>query len=182
MSVHPPSRGRVGMRSLSVAAILSLVAVAGAGCSTGSSGSSSSTSTAASSSAAASSTSGSSASASGSTSYPAGKEDVCQARDQLKTSIDALTSTQLLAEGTNAIKAGVDQVETDFDALKAAAKDDYQAPVSAMQTSLEELQTAVGNLGSGDAAANLKAVGAAIATTGASANTLFTQLKTTCGS
>ena len=50
---------------------------------------------------------------SGSTGYPAGKEDICRARDQLRTSIDQLTSTQLLAlaEGTNAIKAGVDQVQ-----------------------------------------------------------------------
>ena len=49
----------------------------------------------------------------------------------------------MVAEGTNAIKAGVDQVQTDFDALKAAAKDDYQAPVTALQSALQELQAAV---------------------------------------
>ena len=119
---------------------------------------------------------------SGSTSYPAGREDICQARDQLRTSINQLTNTQLLAEGTNAIKSGADQVQTDFDAVKAAAKDDYQAPVTALQSALQQLQAAVANLGSGDATENLRAVSAAITTTGAASENLFTQLKTACGS
>lgn len=119
---------------------------------------------------------------SGSTSYPAGKEDICRARDQLRTSIDQLTNTQVVAEGTNAIKAGVDQVQTDFAAVKAAAKDDYQAPLTALQSALQQLQAAVANLGSGDATANLRAVSTAISATGTASQNLFTQLKTACGS
>lgn len=161
------------MRSLGAAAILSLLATVVAGCASGATTTSSPSPSAATSSITATS---------GSTSYPAGKEDICQARDQLRTSINQLTDTQLVAEGTNAIKAGVEQVQTDFDAVKAAAKDDYQAPVTALQSALQQLQTAVGNLGSGDATANLRAVGAAITTTGAASENLFTQLKTACGS
>ena len=166
------SHGRLGMRMLSVAAVLSLLAAV-AGCGSGATTTSSSSPSASTS---------SMAPTSGSTSYPAGKEDICQARDQLRTSITDLTNTQLVAEGTNAIKAGVDQVQTDFDAVKAAAKDDYQAPVAAVQSALQELQAAVANLGSGDATENLRAVGAAITSTGAASEDLFTQLKTACGS
>lgn len=174
---HPP--GQVGVRSLGVAAILSLLAAVITGCASGGTTTSSPSPTAATS----STKSGSTMTAtSASTSYPAGKEDICQARDQLRTSINQLTSTQLLAEGTNAIKAGVDQVQTDFDAVKAAAKDDYQAPVTALQSALQQLQGAVAKLGSGDATENLRAVGAAITTTGAAAENLFTQLKAACGS
>jgi hypothetical protein len=158
------SPGRLGMRLLGVAAVLSLLAAV-AGCGSGATTTSSSSPSAATS---------SMAPTSGSTSYPAG--------DQLRTSITDLTNTQLVAEGTNAIKAGVDQVQTDFDAVKAAAKDDYQAPVAAVQSALQDLQTAVANLGSGDATENLRAVGAAITTTGAASESLFTQLKTACGS
>ena len=179
---HPGLRrqspGQAGMRYLGVAAIVSLLAAGAAGCASGTTGTSSVSPSAATSSMMAASMTATT----GSTSYPAGKEDICQARDQLQTSINELTNTQLVAEGTNAIKAGVDQVQTDFDAVKAAAKDDYQAPVTALQSALQQLQTAVAGLGSGDATENLRAVGAAITTTVAASENLFTQLKTACGS
>lgn len=175
--------GESRLRSLSVATVLAMLAAVAAGCGSGAtSGASSSSSAAASSSAATSSATSSSTATAASTSYPAGKEDICQARDQLKTSITDLTNTQVAAEGTNAIKAAVDQVQTDLDAVKAAAKDDYQAQVTAVQSALQQLQAAVTNLGSGDAAANLRAVSTAIAATGTASETLFTQLKTACGS
>jgi hypothetical protein len=117
-----------------------------------------------------------------STSYPAGKEQICQARDQLRLSITTLTDQGLLAAGTTAIKASVDQVQTDLDAVKTAAKQDYHAQVTDLQDALTQLQTAVGNLGSGDAAENLRTVGKAVTATGAAAEDLFTQLKTACGS
>ena len=88
----------------------------------------------------------------------------------------------LLASGTDAIKASVKQVQTNFDAVKTAAKDDYHSQVTDMQDALQQLQTAAGNLGSGDAAGNTVAVGKAITATAAAAEDLFTQLKTTCGS
>ena len=151
------------------------LAVVLAGCS---SSTSPSTSTTSSSSAA---TSASSA-ASGSTSYPAGKEQICQARDQLKTSVTSLTNPTLLVGGTDAIKAAVGQVQTDLSAVVAAGKQDYEPQVTATQSSLNALQTAVGNLGNGSVTENMTAVGTAIASTGTAAAALFTQLKATCGS
>ena len=170
------SRRHTPRRVMIVVATLAVLMATTAGCS---SNSSSSTSTASSTGTSAPSVESGSSTAS---SYPAGKEQVCQARDQLKTSITALTDQSVLAAGTTAIKASVDQVQTDFDAVKTAAKQDYHAQVTDMQDALQQLQTAVGNLGNGDAAANLLAVGKAVTATAAAAENLFTQLKTACGS
>ena len=184
------SRRRRGpVRSVVVSAAAAALAVAVAGCGSGTTPSTTtSTSTAGSPSSASTSTAGSAGSASasmagsaGSTSYPAGKEQVCQARDQLKTSTTALTNPSLLTGGSTAIKAAVDQVQTDLTAVAAAGKQDYQPQVTAMQSSLQQLQTAVGNLGNGSASENLKTIGTAIAATGTAAGDLFTQLKTACG-
>ena len=188
------SPGRT-IRSVGVGAVLVLLAGTTVACGSGttatSSSSPSASSPAASASAAASSSSSSasspaasksSAGTSGSTSYPAGKEQICQARDQLKTSITTLTDQGLLTAGTTAIKASVQQVQTNFDAVKAAAKEDYHSQVTDMQDALQQLQTAAGNLGNGDVTANLVAVGKAVTATAAAAEDLFTQLKTACGS
>ena len=169
-------RSRAVPRVAMASAVAVTLAVVLAGCS------SSNTSPSTSSSSAASSSSASSSASSGSTSYPAGKEEICGARDQLKTSIDALTKPALLLGGTDAIKAAVTQVQTDVSAVVAAGKQDYAPQVNALQTSVESLQTAVGNLGSGSVATNMQAVGTAIATTGMAASDLFTQLKAACGS
>jgi alanyl-tRNA synthetase len=186
---HSP-RLRVRVWTVGAIVILSAGVIAGCGSSTTATTSSSTTSSStASTSASATSSAKSAASsaksttgASTSASYPAGKEQICQARDELKSSITALTDQSLLAAGTTAIKASVDQVQTSFEAVKTAAKDDYHSQVTDLQDALQQLQTAVGSLGSGDAASNLLAVGKAVTATAAAADDLFTQLKTACGS
>ena len=173
-TLHP--RRRVQARISGIGVALTLLAVAVAGCASNTPSSSSSSSSIASSSA--SSTPKSSIS----TSYPPGKEQICQARDQLRTSISTLTDQSLLAAGTTGIKSAVDKVQSDFEAVKVAGKQDYQAQVSDMQDALQQLQTAVGDLGNGESAENLRAVGTAVTATGAAAEDLFTQLKTACDS
>jgi len=169
-------RPRAVPRVAMAGAVAVALAVVLAGCSSSTSPSTSSAASSSSASSAASSV------ASGSTSYPAGKEEICQARDQLKTSITALTKPALLLGGTDAIKAAVSQVQTDVSAMATAGKREYAPQVNALQTSVESLETAVGNLGSGSVATNMQAVGTAIAATGTAASDLFTQLKAACGS
>lgn len=188
-TIGSPYHGRrVRMRAWCIGGVLTVLAAAVAGCGSGTTATTTSPSTS-SSTASTPSLSASSASSasltretSSSTSYPAGKEQICQARDQLRTSITTLTDQGLLTAGTTAIKASVQQVQTDFDAVKTAAKQDYHSQVTDTQDALQQLQTAVGNLGNGDAAANLLAVGKAVTATAAAAEDLFTQLKTACGS
>jgi hypothetical protein len=160
--------GRLSLRSLAVCS-MAVLAMAVAGCS----------SKATTTSAAASS---STTSASTDTSYPADKAQLCAARDQLKASVTALATPSLLVGGTTAIKSAIDKVQTDADAVKAAAKQDYQPQVNALQTSVQDLRTAAGNLGSGSVTKNLQTVGSDIAKVGTAAEALFTQLTTSCGS
>ena len=175
---------RAPIRHVVVSASVAVLALAAGGCSSSSNTTTTSSSTAGStaSSTAGSSTSAAKAGSSTATSYPAGKEQLCQARDQLKTSMEALTNPILLTGGADAIKGAVDTVRTDLNAVVAAGKEDYQPQVDAVQSSLQQLQTAVGNLGSGNLAQNLQAVGTEIAAVGNASADLFTQLKASCGS
>ena len=179
--VGTAAAGRVSRgisRAVMAGAVAVTLALVLAGCSSSTSPSTSS----AASSTAASSASSSAPSESASTTYPAGKQALCQARDQLQTSVTALTNPTLLAGGTDAIKSAVGQVQTDLTAVVAAGKQDYEPQVTAMQSSLTALQTAVGNLGTGSVTQNMQAVGIAIASTGTAAAALLTQLKAACGS
>jgi len=179
---HPlPGRRSPGrtIRAAGIGAVLILLVGTTAACG---SGTTTTTTTSAAASLSSPSSASSVAATSGSTSYPAGKEQICQARNQLRTSVTALTDLTLLASGTTAIKAAVEQVQTDLDAVKAAGKQDYQTQVTAMQSALQQLQAAVDKMGDGSATENIQAVGTAITATGAAAEDLFTQLKTACGS
>ncbi len=118
----------------------------------------------------------------GSSTYPAGKQQVCQARDQLNSSLSALTNPILLTQGTSNIKAAIDKVQSNLTTLSKAAQQDYKPQVDAMQSSLTQLRTAVGNVGTSNAAQSLPAVGSAIANVRQSSNDLFSKLKTACGS
>ena len=147
-----------------LAAVLAVVAL---GCS------SSSSSTA---------TSGASGGGSTATTYPAGKEQACQARDKLKTSLAALTNPSLLTGGASGIKSAIDTVQTDLNNLARASKQDYKPQVDALQSALKQLQTAVGNLGNGNGVQNLQAVGTQIGNVGSAAGDLLSQLQAACGS
>lgn len=166
------------MRCVAVSAMVAALAIALAGCSSSTTPTSTSTST----STTPSASSTSPASSGTPSSYPAGKEQLCQARDQLKTSVASLTNPSLLQQGTVVIKAAVDQVQTDLNAVVAAGTQDYQPQVTALQSALQQLQSATGNLGNGNVSQNLQAVGTAIAATGTAAADLFGQLQATCGS
>jgi hypothetical protein len=169
MSTHQ-KRSAPRRPAMLFAAVLA-VALTVAGCSSATSTSTTSTTAASTSAAGSSSSSGD----------PAGKEQVCQARDELKTSLAALVDPTLLLGGADGITAAVDQVQTDLDALAAAGRQDYAPQVEAMQTALTDVQTAVSALGDGNASANLTAVGTAIADTGTASSALFTQLTAACG-
>jgi hypothetical protein len=119
---------------------------------------------------------------SASTTYPAGKEQVCQARDRLKSSMAALTDPSLLTGGAGAIKSAVTKVQSDLTALANAAKSDYKPQIDALQTALNQLQTAVGKLGTGNPAQNVPAVAIQLVNVKTAANDLFSKLQADCGS
>jgi hypothetical protein len=176
--VRAGQRGRVRLlprRSIAACAIaVSAFAVAGGGAASGSASATSLSSyTASSSYTAASSTS---------TTYPAGKKQVCQARAQLKTSVEALVKPSTLTSGRTAIKADVSQVQTNLNNFKKAAKKDYKPQVDAVEASVQQVKTAVGKMGNGQVSKNLEAVGSAITQVGTTSAALFAETKASCES
>ena len=129
-----------------------------------------------------SSTSGSSTtSKSTSSSTSSSKDAVCTAADNLKQSMKALTDPSLLTGGKSGIESAVSKVKSDFSVFESAAKGSYQTQTDAMKSSLDQLETAVGDLGNGNVTQNIPKVGTAIAAVGSSFSSLESAVTTKCG-
>jgi hypothetical protein len=151
-------------RPLVVAAALALASLFSGACSSGSSTSS-----------------GTTASTGTSSTAAPTKANVCAARDQLRSSIQALTSVSLLTQGTSGIQAAVTKVRSDLDNLKGAAGTDYGPEVDALKSSLQALQTTVSSsLTSGNLVSNISKIGTQASAVGTAADNLFTLLKKSC--
>jgi hypothetical protein len=164
-----PIGRRVALRSVPALIVLILLAALG-GC-----GSTTTPTTSTSASSASSALSASSASA---TEYPAGKGEICAARDQLQVSLAALISPAVLAGGGTAIEGAIEKVKTDLGAITAAGKQDYAPQVDALQSALQDVQSAVSNLGNGTAGAG--SLAPAITATQTAATDLFSKLAADC--
>ncbi len=73
---------------------------------------------------------------------------MCSARDELRDSIQNLTSVDVVKNGTSALQSALATVKTNLQAVKAAASADLQPQVKAFEDSLQQLETALGNTGS----------------------------------
>ncbi len=107
---------------------------------------------------------------------------VCAARADLRTSVAALANPQLLTGGKAGIQTALDAVKTNLNSVASAARASSKPQVDAVKSSVNDLQTAVGNLGNGNATTNLQAVGTAIASVGSTTATLVTALQAGCPS
>ena len=122
----------------------------------------------------------SSSSSSTTTTAVSGKQAVCVARDNLRSSVEALASPSLVTGGKAGIQSALDNVKTSLDAVASAAGAHYKPQVDAVKTAVSDLQTALSNFGSGSTTSNLQAAGTAIANIGTTAETLITSLQTEC--
>lgn len=101
------------------------------------------------------------ASAAGSTaseSSTAVSGDVCADREALRSSVADLTDVDLVAEGTNGVEPAVEAVKEDLAALRSSAESELEPEVQAVEDAVDELETAVADLGSGGAAEAATAV------------------------
>ncbi len=114
--------------------------------------------------------------------YPPEQAQLCQARDELRTSLGELTNPALLTQGASAIGAEVDKVQNNIDAVVTSAQPELKPQLDALQASVEKLRTAVGNLGDGNVAANVQAVGAAAGEVGSASTAVLSELDNICGS
>jgi hypothetical protein len=90
-------------------------------------------------------------------------DDACADAEDLRTSIAGLQDVDISEEGTNGLEAAVSAVQADLTALGESASAELEPEVDAVRGSLQELETAVTNLGSEGASQVLEAV-AAVAT------------------
>ena len=116
------------------------------------------------------------------TNASAGKAEVCRARDELRESVGDLADPTLLTSGRSEIQSALDDVQDDLDALGRAAARDYETEVDGVQSSIDDLKTAVENLGEGSLSEGIEAVGSAISAVGRSTEPLITKLRADCPS
>ena len=109
---------------------------------------------------------------------PAGS--VCDDLDALKASITALTKVDVVAGGTAALAAAVDDVKTAAEALRGRASTELSSAVDTFMTEIDALKTAVSQLGEGTPGSGLLAVGTAITGLASSAQALEADFKTAC--
>jgi hypothetical protein len=62
---------------------------------------------------------------------------VCDQRAALEDSVAALSSLDVIAEGTNGLNAAVDDVEADIDSLAAVTSSEVQAEVDALNEAID---------------------------------------------
>ena len=106
----------------------------------------------------------------------------CNARTKLKNNLQSLEDPSLLTEGKSGIQSSLDSVEQDVNNLTDAAKSDYKPQVDAVKSAIEDLKTAVGNMGDGSLTQNLQDVGKAVTKVGSTTETLLNQVKADCPS
>ena len=77
------------------------------------------------------------------------KSQACQDSTNLKSSIQDLRDVNVVKDGPSALTGAIAQVNTDFQALQATAKDEFGSEVTAVSNSLSALKSAVQNVSSG---------------------------------
>jgi hypothetical protein len=82
-----------------------------------------------------------------------GKPSYCSAVNNLKSSIKALPSTDVVANGTNALKSAFSKVQDNAAAAVNAAKSDFPNETAAMKSSVDTLSNTVKQLKSSPSAA-----------------------------
>jgi hypothetical protein len=91
--------------------------------------------------------------ATGGTASPTGSEQLCADYDAFKSSIEDLKNVDIVKSGTSGLQAAVDKVKTNLQALRTSAAGEAKDQIQAVEDSLEELETAISNVGSGGEAA-----------------------------
>jgi hypothetical protein len=90
------------------------------------------------------------------------EEALCADREQLTTAMQGLTDLDVVASGTDGLQAAVTEVKDSLTALKESASANFQPEVEAVESSIQGLETA---LGDGSVSGIASAV-AEVATTG----------------
>ena len=106
---------------------------------------------------------------------------VCDARDELSTSVEALGDVAVVSDGTDELRTAFDDVLTAVDELADATGDRLGDEVEAERAEIDDVQTAVGSIGDQSAAAAVELVGDEVGELTESATALVDEASSTCG-
>jgi hypothetical protein len=105
------------------------------------------------------------------------KPSYCSSLTNLEQSVKALPSTDVIKNGTSALKTNVDKVVSDAQAIVDAAKKDFPNETAAITTAVDSLKTTVNQLKQNasptlvvQAAGNVASVGSAVKSFSSSAS------------
>jgi hypothetical protein len=98
---------------------------------------------------------------------------VCDQRNALSDAVDQLKNVNVIEDGTSSLEAAIDDVTQAVDALAESGQSAIQPEVDAVKSSLSELESALGDVGSN----GLQPVATAATETGEAASKLVTEVE-----
>ena len=78
--------------------------------------------------------------------------EACSDREELRSSVTALSDVEVVAEGTNELRAAVDAVKSDLEQVRASAGSTVEPQVQAIRDAIAAIEAGLANLGEGGAA------------------------------
>ena len=109
------------------------------------------------------------------------KPAYCSSLTNLKNSVKALPSTDVIHNGTNALKANVDKVITNAHAVVNSAKQDFPSETSAITTAVDSLKTTVTQLQHSASPALVVQAAGNVASLGSAVKSFSSSASSKCG-
>ena len=100
----------------------------------------------------------------------------CEAGESLRSSLEALTNVDLVAEGTSGLETAVEAVSDDVDTLQDTATDAAEGDVEALNEALDGLESSLSDLGDDVSEESTSQVTAAIEGVTAAASAVYDTL------
>jgi hypothetical protein len=108
------------------------------------------------------------------------KPSYCSAVSNLEASVKALPSTNVVKNGTDALKSALTKVENDAQAVVSSAKNDFPNETAALKSSVDALSSTAKQLTSSPSAATIVQVPAQVAAVANAAKSLSSATSSKC--
>jgi len=108
------------------------------------------------------------------------KPSYCSAVSSLEASVKALPSTNVVKNGTDALKSALTKVESDAQAVVSSAKNDFPNETAALKSSVDALSSTVKQLTSSPSAAAIVQVPGQVAAVANAAKGLSSATSSKC--
>jgi len=108
------------------------------------------------------------------------KPSYCSAVSSLEASVKALPSTNVVKNGTDALKSALTKVESDAQAVVSSAKNDFPNETAALKSSVDALSSTAKQLTSSPSAATIVQVPAQVAAVANAAKSLSSATSSKC--